>query len=101
MHPFKKFLVVCALLYGAYYVMGHHFIFVGRHVNILKKTDLTLDYTFYSLGPERKDIEYIGIENILAIKPLRDAGIGELMVELELITDEERSSAEQKIDYGN
>ena len=101
MHPVKKLIIIGVLLYIGYYMMGHHFIFFGRHVKILKKTDLTMDYTFYSVGADRKDVEYKGIENILAITPLRKAGIGELMVEMGVITEEERSAAEEKVVYGS
>lgn len=101
MHPFKKLIVVGIVLYAGYFVLDHHFIFFGSKVKVVKKMDLTLDYTFYSVGSNRKDVEYKGIENILAITPLRKVGIGEMMVEMELITDEERQAAEQKADYGN
>lgn len=103
MEGLKKLIIIGVVLYGSYFVLCHHFIFFGSKVKILKKVEpkYTMDYTFFSVGGDRKDLEYKGIENVLAIKPLRAAGLADLLIEMEYITEDERRAAEDKIDSGS
>lgn len=103
MEALKKLVIVGILLYIGYFTLSHHFIFFGSKVKILKKIEpkYTLDYTFFSVGSDRKDLEYKGLENVLAIKPLRDAGLPELLIQMEYITEDERREAEDKINSGS
>ena len=88
-------LVGCAI----YFLLAYHFVFFGKEVEFLKKEKLVLDHTFYSPG-DRKEIEYKGLDSIIANEDLRRAGIGELLVERGLVTEEELREAEDKVDYG-
>lgn len=54
----------------------------------------TLEYTFVNVKPT----EFRGPEEILRIQTLRDAGVGDVMVEFGIITDEEKSVIEDRID---
>ena len=55
--------------------------------NLLNKTKLNLNHTFFSLHQKKP-------EAILKIRQLREAGIGELMVELGLVTQPEKDRLE-------
>ncbi|MFW6372253.1 MAG: hypothetical protein ACOC3W_01020 [Thermodesulfobacteriota bacterium] len=88
-------LVGCAI----YFLLAYHIIFFGKEVEILKKENLVLDHTFYSPG-DRKEIMYKGLDSIIANEDLRRAGIGELLVERGLVSEEELRRAEDKVDYG-
>jgi hypothetical protein len=85
--------MIFAVLIGiGYFILGNHFIFEGKDFWILKKNELTLEYTFFSI----KDVSE---ESILEIQPLRSAGIGEILVELDRITEQERYELEDAFDY--
>jgi len=103
MEGLKKLIIMGIVLYGGYFILSHHFIFFGTTVKMLKKVEpkYTMDYTFFSVGGDRKDLEYKGIENVLAIKPLKTAGLADLLIEMEYITEDERRAAEDKIDSGS
>ena len=74
-----------------YFVLNNHFIVDGRDIYLLKKTSLHLHETFVSISNERPS-------TILRNEILREAGIGELFVELELMTEEEMSMLVSKYD---
>jgi hypothetical protein len=63
----------------------------GKDFYLLNKSELTLSYTFYNIK-DRK------IESIMEIDDLRNDGIGDLLVELELITEENKNKLEAKFD---
>jgi hypothetical protein len=65
-----------------YFVLSYHFIIIGRGVKLLKKSEITLEYTFYSTKGKR-------VATILAVDELREDGIGDLLVERGMITEEE------------
>ncbi len=95
-----KFIIIGLVCYGIYFVMGHHIIyFGGKDVAFLKKPklDFTLSNVFKSY-PNAKEVHYIGLENILKEKDLRDAGIGQELVKRELVTEEALQAAEEKVD---
>lgn len=83
--------------YAIYFLLTHHFIYVGGGIEILPKSEATLTNTLFSPG-DRKEILYKGIDSILENEDLREAGIGPLLVEKELITEEELRAAEDKLD---
>lgn len=63
----------------------------GMNVKPLKKSIRTLKYTVYNV--KGKDPE-----RILKIKELREDGIGELLVEMGIISEDELESLEEKIE---
>jgi len=85
--------------YALYYMLTHHFIYIDKSITILPKSEITLNHTLFSPG-DRKEILYKGIDSILENEDLREAGIGELMVEKNLITTDELQAAEEIVDYG-
>ena len=93
-----KNLIVSGIVgYALYFVLTHHFIYLGMDIAILPKTELTLTHTLFSPG-NRKEILYKGIDSIIENEDLREAGIGELLVEKNLITEDELRAAEAKVD---
>jgi hypothetical protein len=67
--------------------MSNHFIFYGTEVYLLKKPSLHLHYTFFSIKNKNPD-------SIMKIDYLREAGIGDLLVELGMIDEAQRARLE-------
>ncbi len=88
----KQYILIAILAAAGYFIMDNHFIFYGKDVHLLKKTSLHLHYTFFSLK-EKKPAK------IMQIDYLREAGIGELLVELGLINEEQRFKLEDEYYY--
>jgi hypothetical protein len=88
----KQYFLIALAAAALWFVMDNHFIFKKNHVYLLQKTSLDLHDTFVSLDNKRP-------ETIMENDFLRDAGIGDLLVELELLTEEQKSQLEMK--YGS
>ena len=85
----KQYVLIAVLAAAAYFVMSNHFIFYGTSVHLLKKPTLHLHYTFFSIKEKRPD-------SIMKIDYLRDAGIGDLLVELGMIDEAQRAELESE-----
>lgn len=85
----KQYVLIAALAVAAYFVMSNHFIFYGTSVHLLKKPKLHLHYTFFSIKEKKPD-------SIMKIDYLRDAGIGDLLVELGMIDETQRAELENE-----
>ena len=91
MEIIKKIIVFGAIAAVIYFLMSYHYVMNGMDVKLLKKSVRTLKYTVYNV--KGKDPE-----RILKIKELRDDGIGELLVEMGIISEDNLESLEEKID---
>jgi hypothetical protein len=81
---FKKKIFYWAIaLAAAYFLLSYHFIFFGKRPRLLKKSHLTLNYTFFSIQsrPNKK---------IMSIDDLREDGIADLLVDEGRMSEEER-----------
>jgi len=87
----KKYLLIGLAVTVFYFILSNHYIIDGRNVYLLKKTSLHLHETFVSISNERP-------ETILKNDVLRDAGIGNLFVDLEKMTEEEKNLLVSKYD---
>ena len=91
----KGYLLVALAGAAVYFLLSNHIIFYGRgasmvqSVYLLEKTHLNLHHTFFSLHQKKP-------EAIMKIKQLREAGIGDLLVELGLLTGPEKSRLESQ-----
>ncbi len=87
----KQYLLIGLAATAFYFILDYHYIVDGRDFYLLKKTSLHLHETFVSISNERP-------EAILRNDILRDAGIGDLFVELEMMTEEEKNLLESQYD---
>ena len=77
----KKLVIWAVILLCGYFILSNHFIFIGSSVQILKKSRLTLEYTLFSTQGK-------SVESIMNVEVLREDGIGRLLVEKGLITED-------------
>ncbi len=96
----KKMIFLALLLYGGYFLLANHIIFIENKPHILPKAKLNLNHTFTSIA-SRKEIKYKMLVNIIRPADLRNAGLGELLVKTGMISDDELRAAEDQLDYGN
>ena len=89
----KQYLLIAAAAALLWFVLDNHFIIYGHRVHLLKKSSLNLHDTFVSLENKRP-------ETILQNDRLREAGLGDLLVEIGLLTEDERSQLENKYVFG-
>lgn len=89
----KGYLLIAAAGAAVYFLLSNHIVFYGQeasviqNVYLLKKTKLNLHHTFFSLHQKKPDA-------VMKIKPLREAGIGDLLVTLRLLSEQEKSRLE-------
>jgi hypothetical protein len=88
----KQYFLIALAAAALYFVLDNHFIFQKNHFYLLRKTTLNLHDTFVSLDNKRP-------ETIMESEYLREAGIGDLMVELGMLTDEEKQKLESQFVY--
>jgi len=88
----KQYLLIALAAAAVYFLLDNHFIMKKNRFYLLQKTSLNLNDTFVSLENKRP-------ETIMENDDLRDAGIGDLMVELGMLTDEKKSQLESKYAY--
>lgn len=82
----KKILVWGSLAVILYFLLSYHFIFFGiSAVKPLKKSKLTLEYTFFNAKGKTN-------KTIMAIDDLRNDGIADLLVEMGMMSEEEKES---------
>ena len=91
----KGYLLIAAAGAVVYFFLSHHVIFYGQDASVIKniyllqKSKLNLHYTFFSLHQKKP-------EAVMKIKQLREDGIGDLLVELGLLTQQEKSRLESQ-----
>ncbi len=84
----KKYLLYGILAAALYFLLAYHFIYCGgATIRMIKKAEPNLHYTFYSIENKRP-------ETIMAVDALRENGIGDILVELDLLTEEEKEELE-------
>jgi hypothetical protein len=91
MYFLKKILIIAAVAGAMYMVLGYHYIVIDKSVKMLKKSELTLKYTFFSTKGR-------SLDSIFSNQELWDDGIGELLLEEGKISEEELTKWEKKID---
>jgi hypothetical protein len=88
----KQYLLILIALAIFFFILDHHFIFVGwNEIDLLKKEKLSLEYTFFSLKQANPT-------KVMRIETLRDAGIGDVMVERGMVTQQQLDSIIRRID---
>jgi hypothetical protein len=90
---FRGYALIALAIGAFYFLLSHHIIFSGpTDYDLLKKEELSLKYTFFSLKQARP-------ETALRIDELRNAGLGELMVERGLLTPERHNEILRRLGY--
>jgi hypothetical protein len=93
MHSRFRTIVIWGIIGGIFYfLLSHHIIFVGPKVRLLKKSDLTLEYTIFSTQGKSN-------ASIIGIDQLRQNGIGELLVKMGRMSEEELDRLLDKYRY--
>lgn len=88
----KKYLLYAVLAAGVYFLLAYHFIYCGgTTIKMIKKDEPNLHYTFFSIENKRP-------ESIMAIDVLRENGIGDLLVEMGRISEEDKKELEEEYD---
>ena len=85
MNRLKKLLIWVVAGFAFYFILSHHFILIGNSVKLLRKSELTLDYTLFSAKGKK-------IDSIIAIPELRRDGIGQLLVDEGKLTQDQLES---------
>jgi hypothetical protein len=86
-------IVIWGIIGGIFYfLLSHHIIFVGPKIKLLKKSNLTLEYTVFSTQGKTN-------ASIIAIDQLRQNGMGELLVEMGKMSVEELDRLLDKYRY--
>jgi len=78
----KKAVIWAVILACGYFILNHHFIFIGSDLQLLKKSRMTLEYTVFSTQGK-------SIESIMNVDDLRNDGIGNLLVQKGKITEDQ------------
>lgn len=88
----KKVIIIAVIIGALYLLMGFHYIVINSSIKMLKKSELTLKYTFFSIKGR-------SIESVLSIEELWEDGIGDLLVEEGVISQEQLNIYSSRI-YG-
>ena len=91
----KSYILIGIFLALGYFISNYHIIFYKLNNNLgfdlLTKSYLTLEYTFFNVTTKRP-------EDIMKIDLLREAGIGDLLVEVGKLTEGKRQELEAKFE---
>ena len=94
----KSYIIIGIFLALGYFISSHHIILYKMNnslgFDLLKKSYLTLEYTFYNVTTKRP-------EDIMKIDLLREAGIGDLLVDIGKLTEGKKQELEAKFEYEN
>ncbi len=74
---------------AGYFLLSYHIIYFGSTIKLLHKLKLTSEHTFIRASNKPA-------ESILRIDTLREAGIGNMLVEMGRISPEEKELLEEK-----
>ncbi|MBW1804971.1 MAG: hypothetical protein JRJ06_01115 [Deltaproteobacteria bacterium] len=87
----KKVVIVAVIVAIGYALLGYHYIIIGKSVKMLKKSTLTLQYTIFNTKGKE-------MSRILSIEPLWEDGIGDLLVEQGIISEEQLELYKEKME---
>jgi hypothetical protein len=91
MHFLKKIIMLAVIITVGYFILGYHYIVIDNSIKPLKKSQYTLQYTFFSTKAKTT-------EAILSNKVLWNDGIGNLLVKEGKITEEELEAYKESLE---
>lgn len=87
----KQYIFIAIIVAAVYMILSNHFVFYGKQVRLLKKAEMNLHYTFFSLNQKKPEV-------IMQNETLREAGIGDILVEFGIIDSDEMNRLYYKTD---
>lgn len=91
----KKYIIFAVIGAVFYFLLSYHFVIFGRTVKLLEKEELSMTETFVNVAIDELTTPLV----ILRQHPeTRRDGLGELMVEMEVITETELYNLEARLD---
>ena len=87
----KRFILVIIIAVLGYLLLSFHIVYFGNGIKILKKARLTSEYTF-------ANVKGLPVESILKIDTLREAGIGDILVEMGKLDKERKEILEKQFE---
>ena len=87
----RKYLFSGMVLFVAYLLASHHIVVNKKEFKLLKKPQLTYEYTFYNVTDRDP-------EDIIKIDMLRQDGIGDVLVDFGLLSEEDKDKLESYYD---
>ena len=88
----KQYFWIGLAIAAFYFLLSHHIIVTSyKDFDLLKKKELTLEYTFYNIGNKH-------LEEIMRVDMLRDAGIGDVLLKRGRVTEERLNMVLRKFD---
>jgi hypothetical protein len=90
-HILKKIVILGLIAAAFYFLLAYHYVIIDRSVKMLKKSELTLKYTFFSTKGKTT-------QAVLSVPELWNDGIGDLLLEEGHITKEELEKYKYKME---
>ena len=87
----KRYIISGALLFIGYFLASQHIVINEKDFRLLKKSELTYEYTFYNITDKTP-------EEVLRINMLREDGIGDILVEFGYMSEDEKYKLEMYYD---
>ncbi|MBW1785680.1 MAG: hypothetical protein JRK53_03535 [Deltaproteobacteria bacterium] len=87
----KKTLMLLCLAAACYFMLNYHFLFYGGRIELLEKSRMTFDYTFFNIAGKKP-------ASILMVDDLRHDGIGRILVELGMLSEDRMLALVEKYD---
>ena len=88
----KNYFWIALAIATFYFLLSHHFIFYSlKDIDLLKKQELTLKYTFYGIR------QHTALDT-LRIKELRDAGIEDILLDRGIVSEKDLEKIYKRID---
>ncbi len=92
LNEIRNYILIALALGAFYFLLSHHIVFTSvRHFDLLKKNELSLKYTFFSM-------KQVSPERVLRIPELRDAGIENIMLDMGIVTEDRLDDILEQID---
>ncbi len=86
----KRYIIIGILLAAGYFFAAYHIIIYDKkEFEILKKSYLTFEYTFYNATNKKPEV-------IMKIDLLREAGIGDLLVDIGMLSQTQKEALDDR-----
>jgi len=87
----NRFILIILIAVFGYLLLSFHVVYFGNAIKVIKKARLTSEYTFVN-------VKGLPAESILKIDTLREAGIGDTLVEMDKLDKERKEILEKEFE---